>query len=132
MWRSVGHYYCRIGSAGHARPKLRQRQNLGRNSDTGAGYSYSRRLVCRLLLLQVLQAQRRRIKRARATNGDVSIGVALATGQFVSRCKDKSEDPATMDEYREQAEETITTDNAEAELEKTIKEINKDIEAETE
>jgi len=49
-------------------------------------------------------------------------------GLSVGGCKDKSEEPATMQEYRQQAADTINESNAEAELAK----IQKEIEADTE
>ena len=53
--------------------------------------------------------------------------VLALVGMFVGGCK-KSEEPAPMQEYRQQAKDTINKSNAEAELAK----IQKEIEADTE
>ena len=54
--------------------------------------------------------------------------VFALVGMFVGGCKDKGDEPATMDEYRQQAEDTINEQNAESELDKLQKEIDADIE----
>ena len=54
--------------------------------------------------------------------------VCVLAGWAFTGCKDKDEEPKTMEAYRQEAEKTITKENAEKELEK----LQQEIEAEAE
>lgn len=49
--------------------------------------------------------------------------VFVVVGWAFTGCKDKEEEPKTMDAYRQEAKQSITDANAEEELEKEIKAI---------
>ena len=54
--------------------------------------------------------------------------VFALVGLFVGGCKDKGDEPKTMEQYKEQAEKDINAENAESELDKLQKEIEADTE----
>ena len=54
--------------------------------------------------------------------------VFALVGLFVGGCKDKGEEPGTMDQYRKEAEKAIDESNVESELNKITKEIEADTE----
>ena len=57
----------------------------------------------------------------------ILLGCVIA-GWSLTGCKDKEEEPKTMEEYKQEAEKYINKENAEQELEK----LPQEIEAETE
>ena len=54
--------------------------------------------------------------------------VFIVAGWAFSGCKDKEEEPKTMEQYRKEAQDSISKENAEKELER----IQQEIEAEAE
>ena len=54
--------------------------------------------------------------------------VFALVGLFVGGCKDKDEEPKTMEQYQEEAEKAIDESNVESELDKLQKEIEADTE----